>query len=300
MISINDFKKITLDDKELFDKHYKKYPPVHSDYVFTTLVSWMDYADYHYTFCDNCLIIYSNINKTIRFRPPAGKRKKETFDKVIDLAKKQDVDYPLGVIDLETKKWMEKNYPRIEFEPHRAFFDYVYLSSDLSELKGSAYSKIRNRLNKFVKQNTYSVENISETNFEDIKKFLRRWCLWKDCESDPVLKYEKKAILFSMDNFFNLNLSGIAMRVNDKIEAIAVYEKMNNDTAVVHYEKGSPDYDGIYKAINKETAKIIQKDCKFINRESDMGISGLRKAKMSYNPHYMIEVYHIGKKGIIV
>ncbi len=298
MLSIDDFRKITLDDKILFDRHYKSYPPFHSDNVFTTLVSWMDYADYHYVFYKNHLIIFSNIDDKIRFRPPSGKRKKEVFDDVISLAKNQDVDYPLGVIDIETKKWMKNTYPNINYKSHRAYFDYIYLSSDLAELKGTSYSKIRNRLNKFKKNNEYSTEPISENNLDEIKKFLKRWCLWKDCESDPILKYEKKAILFSIRNFFDLKLSGIIIRVYGKIEAISVYEKMKNDTAIVHYEKGSPDYDGIYKAINQESAKIIQNNYKFINRESDMGISGLRRAKMSYKPYRMIEVYHIDKKGI--
>ena len=134
----------------------------------------------------------------------------------------------------------------------------------------------------------------------EIHEFLKRWCLWKDCESDPILENEKKAILYSMKHFFDLNLSGITIRINDAIESIAVYEQMNPDTAVVHYEKGSPDYDGIYKTINQETAKILMNDFKFINRESDMGIPGLRKAKMSYKPHHMVEVYTIDKQSIMV
>ena len=131
-----------------------------------------------------------------------------------------------------------------------------------------------------------------------VKEFLKRWCLWKDCESDPLLKHEKKAIIFSMDNFFKLNLEGIVIKINDKIEAISVYEKMNNDTAVVHYEKASPYYDEIYKAINNETAKRLRIKYRFINRESDMGITGLKKAKMSYKPDHMAELYHLKKESL--
>ena len=101
-----------------------------------------------------------------------------------------------------------------------------------------------------------------------------------------------------MDNFFKLGLSGLAIRINNRIEAISVFEKYSFDTAVVHYEKGSPDYDGIYKAINQETANILQKDVRFINRESDMNIPGLRKAKMSYRPDHMIKVFHLCKENI--
>lgn len=298
MLSINDFQKITLEDKRLFDEHYSKYPPVHSDNLFTTMISWIDYANYHFIFLHDNLIVYSKIHNQIRFRPPSGQFKKDIFDQVLELAKIQESDYPFGVVDLKTKEWMSKTYPKIRFEEHRDFYDYVYLSKDLAELKGSPYSKIRNRLNKFKRNYFYTTEKISENNFDEIREFLKRWCLWKDCDSDPLLKNEKKAILFSMNHFFDLGLSGIALRINDNIEAISVFEHMSSDTSVIHYEKGSPDFDGIYKAINMEAAKILQKNYTYINRESDMNLPGLRKAKMSYHPHHMVEVFHIDKHNI--
>ena len=298
MLSIDDYAPIELDDKEVFDKHYEKYPPIHSDNIFTTLISWKDYANYCYTMLDGNLLILSNINNRIQLRPPSGKISKEIFDQILKLAKELDSDHPLGVIDNSTKEWIEKHYPKLEPIPNREYFDYIYLSSDLAELEGSDYRKIRNRLNKFKKNFEHTFEEINEENFSEVKEFLKRWCLWRDCESDPVLESEKKAILYSMEHFFDLKLSGIAIRIHDNIESIAVYEKMNPETVIVHYEKGSPDYDGIYKAINQETAETVQKCAKYINRESDMGIDGLRKAKISYRPHHMIEVFSIKKDNI--
>ena len=298
-LSIDDFKPIELEDKHLFDKHYAKYPPVHSDNLFTTMISWREYGKYHYTISEDNLIIMSKVKNQIQFRPPSGKRKKDVFDKVLKLVKEQTSNYPFGLIDTQTKDWLSEHYPKLEFIPRRQFFDYVYLASNLAELPGSDYSKIRNRLNKFKRNFDYTVEKISKENIDEIGEFLKRWCLWKDCESDPLLENEKKAILYSMSHFFELELSGITMRINGNIETIAVYEGMSPDTAVVHYEKGSPDFDGIYKAVNQETAKILQTDFTFINRESDMDLPGLRKAKMSYRPHHMIEVSHIDKKDLL-
>ena len=300
MLSLDDFKPITIDDKELFDRHYKLYPPIYSDNVFTTLVGWKEYADYHFAFINENLIIYSNIDNQIRFRPPLGDFNKDVLDDVLAIAKRQNSDFPFGVVDFESKQKISKLYPNIKFIEHRNFFDYVYLSKDLAELSGSSYAKIRNRLNKFIKNYSYSVEIISEENMREVKEFLKRWCLWKDCESDRFLEYEKKAILYSIDNFYRLELSGIFIRIEDAIESIAVFEGISKDTAVVHYEKGSPDFDGIYKAINQETAKILQNKFKFINRESDMGIPGLRKSKLSYRPHHMIKVFHVDKDNIIM
>lgn len=300
MLSIDDFKPVTLEDKHLFDTHYERYPPVHSDNVFTTIISWMEYAKYHYAFLQDNLIIMTKLGNVLRFRPPIGKYHRGIFQQVLKLAKREKSDYPLGVIDTQTKDWLSKEYPKLEFDPHRDYFDYVYLTSDLAELSGAAYRKIRNRFNKFKRNYSYETEKIAEANMDEVRTFLKRWCLWKDCESDPLLENEKKAIMFSMANFFELELSGIAIRIDGKIEAISVYEQMNPDTAVVHYEKGAPDYDGVYKAINAETAKLIQKEFKFVNREPDMGLPGLRKAKMSYRPHHMVEVYHIVRDKILL
>ena len=298
MLSINDFKLVELKDKEIFDSYYKLYPQSHSDYLFTTIISWMNYAKYRFVIYKNNLIISTKIEDKVRFRPPIGTRNKDIFNELINLSKKSDADYPIGAIDSETKNWILKNYPKIPCYPNRDYFDYVYLSSDLADLEGSRYSKIRNRLNKFKRKYEYETEIISKENIDSIKDFLKRWCLWKDCESDPLLENEKNAVMFSMNNFFELNLEGIVIRINNEIEAISVYEKMNNDTAVIHYEKASPDYDEIYKAINNESAKILRKKYRFINREADMGIEGLRKAKMSYKPDHMVKLYQIDRSSI--
>ncbi len=298
MLSIDDFHPVTLEEKSIFEDIYSIYPPSHSDYVFTTMLCWMDYAHYRYARVGNAIVIMTTIHGKRRFRPPVGKRDKKVFHQVLQLAQKEDVDYPLGLIDRETKDWISRTYPRMICTPHRDYFDYVYLASDLAELKGTPYRKIRNRLNKFANSCTYTIERISEENIPEVKKFLTRWCIWRDCESDMLLEYEKRAVFFAMNHFSELQLSGVAIRIEGTIEAISIYEKMNPDTVVVHFEKGTPDHDGIYKAINWEVAKLVRDDATFINRESDMGIQGLRHAKMSYRPHHMVEVFHVAREHL--
>ncbi len=298
MLSLDDFKRIALEDKPVFDKHYAKYPPVHSDNLFTTMISWMEYSNYHYAVVDENIIIMTELDNKIRLRPPSGKQNVDLLKQVLTLAVREGSEEPFGVVDTKMKEWISKEFPRLKFFEHRDYFDYVYLASDLANLPGTNYAKIRNRLNKFKKNYEYTTELISEENMDEVDEFLKRWCLWKDCESDIVLENERKAIVYSMAHFFDLGLSGLVIRINGNIEALAVYEKMNPDTAVVHYEKGSPYFDGIYKAINMETAKILQKDFMFINREEDMGIPGLRQAKLSYRPHHMVEVFHVKKEDI--
>jgi hypothetical protein len=300
MLSLDDFKPLTLQDKPLFDNHYKKFPPFHSDQLFTTMISWNKYANYQYAFIKNHLTIMTTINNQVQFRHPIGMHDRDSSYQVLKLSKNVESNYPLGFIDHISKEYLTKNFPSLEFIPQRGYFDYVYLSSELANLEGEKFRKIRNRLNKFKKNYIYTTEDISKENNEEVRKFLKRWCLWKDCESDNILKNEKKAIMYSMKHFFDLDLSGLVLRVNEKIEAISVYEKMNEETVVIHYEKGSPYYDGIYKAINQEVAKRVCTKYRYINRESDMDAPGLRQAKMSYRPHHLVEVFAVNQKDIQV
>jgi hypothetical protein len=199
----------------------------------------------------------------------------------------------------ETKDWMSDLYPEIKITPNPDYFDYVYLASDLAELKGKKYLKIRNRLNHFNKRYAYDIEPVTDQNIEEIQTFLQRWCLWKDCESNPMLDNERIAVMYSMDNFFELGLSGIAIRIGPDIEAISVFEEMNPETAVIHFEKAMPDFDSIYQAVNNEAAKILAADYTYINRESDIGIEGLREAKKRYHPHHMEKVYYVDRENLL-
>lgn len=296
MLSLDDFQKIDLNDKPVFDRHYARFPPSYSGEVFTTMVSWCEYVEYRYALIENSIIIISNDKDETILHPPSGNFNIDLFKQVITLAKKEEII--LGFIKTSEKKLLAKQLPSLTFVEDRDFFDYVYRSSDLADLPGTNYGKIRNRLNKFIKNYAYTIEGLSEKNMEEVSEFLKRWCLWKDCKSNEVLENERKAILYSMSHFFDLGLSGLALRINDSIESIAVYEKINPDTVVVHFEKGSPDFDGIYKAINMETAQRVRHLVPFINREEDLGISGLRQAKLSYHPDHFIEVYYGTKESI--
>ena len=100
MLSMDDFQPITLDDKKTFDKHFEKYPPVHSDNVFTTLISWVNYSKYQYAIINDNLVICSNIKNKFQIRPPSGKKDKNFFDEVLKLAKKEGSEFPVAVLGI--------------------------------------------------------------------------------------------------------------------------------------------------------------------------------------------------------
>ena len=295
MLSFADFKPVSLSDRDFFRKHYQGYCQVHSDNTFTNMVCWNDYAHYRYAYVQDCIVLCSTIAEMTRYRPPIGPRNPELLADVLRLAAKSKEEYPFVILDPETREWIARLHPDLQFHAERKYFEYVYLASDLAELPGKKYLTIRHQLNKFQKTCMPQIEMISEENLGEIKDFLDLWCDWKDCDSDPVLASEKVAVSFALSHYEELQLSGIAIRANGKIGAMSFFEGQSRDTALVHFEKGLPDCKGIYRAVNAETAKILAHDYIYINRESDMGVEGIREAKTRYHPHHMVEVHLLNR-----
>ncbi|HSD57209.1 MAG TPA: phosphatidylglycerol lysyltransferase domain-containing protein [Methanotrichaceae archaeon] len=295
MLSNSDFRPVSLDDKDFFFEHYKRFPQAHSDNTFTNMVCWNHYAHYRFAFKEDNILLSSTIDGLTRYRPPIGPRNPDLLAEVMSLAARSSEDFPLVILDAESKEWISGLYPELNLYPERKYFDYVYRASDLAMLPGKKYSTIRHQLNQFQRNCEHTVEPITEDNATEVRGFLEEWCVWKDCDSEPVLANEKDALFFAISHFSKLSLSGLVIRVKGSIMAMALFEGQNINTAVVHFEKALLDCKGIYRAINAETAKFLVKDYIYINRESDMGIEGLREAKTRYHPDHMVEV-HLAKR----
>lgn len=293
MLTQDDFKPVTLADREFFTRHYKEYPQTHSDNTFTNMVCWNHYAHYTYAYIEKNIIIASTIGNITRFRPPIGPRNPALLRSVIRLASDVSDNVPINLIDPDTARWMRGICPGINLVPDRNSSEYVYRARDLADLPGKNYLTIRGQVNKFRRNCSHVVEPLVKENWEEVKRFLIEWCEWKGCEGDPVLAHEKDAVFFAIDHFDELPLRGLVIRVFSKVGAISMYERLNDDTALVHFEKGLPDCEGIYKAINVETATRLAKHFTYINRESDLGVTGLREAKMRYHPDHMVDVYSL-------
>src|SRR5208283_1829233 len=276
MLRQEDFRQVTLADRAFFERHYTLYPQSHSDNTFTNMVCWNQIAQYRYAYVNGNVILASTLAGVTRFRPPIGPR-----------------DTPLVLIDPATAQWIRELDPTLTLVPDRNHFEYVYRASDLAELTGKNYLKIRSQINKFRKNCSHTVEPITAGNRGEVMEFLVKWCEWKGCENDFVLAHEKEAVFFAIEHFTELSLRGLLIRVNSQVAAISLFERLNADTALVHFEKGLPDCEGIYKAINKETAAVLEKEVEYINRESDLGVAGLREAKMRYHPDHMVEVWSL-------
>lgn len=174
-------------------------------------------------------------------------------------------------------------------------FDYVYSAESLIKLSGRKYHSKKNHLNAFYK-NYPTAEYLPIT--EDIvtlcKIELNGWYKerLRDEPDDPMLGYERQAIIEVLNNFADMNLKGGAIRLDGRIIAFTFGEQLNRDTAVIHVEKADPNVRGAYPAINQNFVANEWSHLTYINREEDMGLEGLRKAKESYKPVKMIEKFN--------
>jgi hypothetical protein len=282
-LELEDLKPVGIEDKDLFKHLYSKFHPEHSDYLHGTMFTWRDYMTYSYTKVSGSIVIVGEHERNHYIRPPVGPLEKDVFQEIMDLSTEQGWNPIIAMIGGEMAEWMMQEFPNDNYD----------LSSDLANLPGKDYLKVRNYLNKFRKNNDHTVESISSNNIKEAKDFLIRWCEQKGCKDDPFLMHERQATFHALDDLFELDLQGLLIRVEGQVEAFSIFEEMRPDMAVVHYEKANFDLVGLYQAINNETARFLSDRYEFINRESDMGVPGLRRAKEKYRPHHMLEIYHV-------
>lgn len=298
MISRSDFRPVTLRDREEIEAHYARHPQSHSENNFTTMVCWAHYAHYEFAFDGDALVIASTIAGRRQYRCPTGTPEPGLWECVLALAAQEECEYPFVIPGEENIGAFREFYPEIPLHYQRDFAEYVYRAKDLAELSGKRFQSIRRSLNRFRQRCDYRVEDVESGNIAEVEEFMIRWCDWKDCDSNPVLASEREALLFAIRHFAALGLCGLMIRVGGEIGAIALYEPMNRDTILVHFEKGLPDCEGIYKAINAETARRVALSFTYINRESDLGIEGLREAKERYHPDHMVPLCFVRREDL--
>lgn len=172
--------------------------------------------------------------------------------------------------------------------PCRDLFDYVYSTEALIKLTGRRFHSKRNHINTFTSLYDYKYTSIGPHNIALLRKAADSLFTERDNED---LSDEYGAICTAIDAFEELGLSAGVITVDGKIVAYSIGEKMNHNTALIHTEKADRGYTGAYSIINRDFLREEFSDTLYVNREEDMGIEGLRKAKLSYNPIYFNEVY---------
>lgn len=291
-----EFKDFTIEDKELFDKYLLPYRFETSTYTFTTLLVWRKACEIQYTIYKDAMILKRmGHDGTTTFMQPLGYRKEDLRDIIGELQTykaEHHMDYLLKDVEEPFADELREVFgEEFTIEEDRDNFDYVYDRDRLVSLSGKILHKKKNHYNYFVKNNEYRDFRITEDNIELIVEAAKSWCKRHSCKG--YLLYELRSIIELLHNLDRLNLIGMAVSVNDRIVAFTIGERVSDDTAIIHVEKADSEVRGAYNYVNRTFAEKHLEGIKWVNREEDMGIEGLRHAKMSYEPARFAKKYMI-------
>ena len=280
-------RELNLGDKPAFDGIFAAKPPQHSAYTFTNIFAWREAA--HTTVSrlgDHVLVLYDLGDEMSCLEPLGEGAIRPMIDEAVRRSQRQMVFRRLS-----REAAAELEGSGFSIEPDRDNWDYVYSAEDLISLAGRKYDAKRNFIARAKSAIDYEYVRMDAGVAADCEDFADRWCDQRECDTVEGLRHERCAINQMLSNFEALGIVGGAIRASGAIVAFSLGEALKDDTLVIHVEKADIRIDGLYQLINNEFCIAEARPYKYINREQDLGIPGLRKAKESYHPVRMIETF---------
>ncbi|WP_321435973.1 phosphatidylglycerol lysyltransferase domain-containing protein [uncultured Bacteroides sp.] len=288
------YKDITLEDKEVITSITMNSDRKNCDLSFSNLCSWRFMYGTQFAIVDGFLVIKFDLNQKPAYMLPVGEGDlKKILESLIEDAETEGQPFLMYGICNNTKEEIENLMPhRFEFSSNRDYADYVYLRTDLAELKGKKYQSKRNHVNKFYKTySDYEYTPITSGRISECLRLEEEWCRANNCGQQNGLGNERKSLTYALNHFDELGLTGGILYVSGKIAAFTFGMPINQETFGIHVEKADTQIEGAYNIINQEFARHIPEQYIYLNREEDLGIEGLRKAKLSYQPAILLEKY---------
>lgn len=289
-----EFHRLDLARKEEYDRYFKNCGKG-CEYGFVNLYLW---GRQKAAFVDGYLVLFSQFHRRSVYPFPVGSGPlKPVLDAIIQDARERGIPCCLSSMSKEDCRNLEELYPgAFRFHPDRDSFDYVYDINDLAGLKGRKFQRKRNHLNRFRDAHPdCTAEVLTAENLPAAREMIDRWFadrLREDPHADFHL--EQLALSRALANMDKLALEGLVLVEHGQILAVTLGSPLSDTVFDVHFEKARMDVDGAYPAINCEFARYLRSrypNLRYLDREDDMGMEGLRKAKLSYNPAYMVEKY---------
>ena len=301
--------KITLEDRTFLEEYLGGFEYKASGLSYTSLYMWRKINQFTWkVFGDYlCIAAADNLEPEMGvsfMAPPLTKtgsynpvKLRQTILDAKEFFESKGEKFVMKLVPFHMLEILEEAMPgQLKFESDRPNYDYVYDTKELIELKGKKFHRKKNHLNYFLNNYEYEYRELTEDMAPEAMQFIREFNERKNLEDSherELLEMEEDAM---KEVFLHLKsvgyLTGVIF-IDGKIQALSIGGRLGKKTVTVHVEKANIEYRGLYQAINNEFCKHMAKDVKRINREEDMGLPGLRKAKLSYNPVKLIEKYTV-------
>jgi hypothetical protein len=282
---------LTLEDKDTLDRLFRQIEPRISEFTFANIYLFRKAHDYRLSKIDYTIVILGRGygGQGYFLLPPAGE---------FDLKLQVLLDDGLTMYGAE-KSLVERYLQRedLEIKTDRDNFDYLYSREELAELQGNRFHKKKNRVNYFSSRHDCRIEIFDERHLEGCLELLEIWeRVHREMDGGGSGAFEVEANGEALRMAQDLGIKGVVALVEGKVKAFALGERLNSDTSLCHFEKADPFLEGLYQLIDREFNRLLFTDCKYVNREQDLGLVNLRRSKLSYHPVELVEKYLIRKK----
>ena len=296
-----EFRDIELQDKEIIDRFFTNNPYRASETCFSNLFGWSHKYKTPYAVWRDFLHIQFTCNwGGCSYLSPFGRGDLAGAIEVLVADCGCPDRFEMSGVTEVMKEEIEKALPnRFKFTRRRALYDYIYTSKKLINLSGKRLQSKRNHINRFkAQQPDWQYISITENpdEVERCKEMSKKWYDINQATSDESLDFDYKATSVFLDNFEGMELRGGALEVDGEIIAFSLGAKLNKDTFDVHVEKAFASIQGAYPLINQQFVLNEASEFKYINREEDLGLPSLRKAKLSYRPDILLKKYIVKEK----
>ncbi len=297
-----EFAKITIESKPLIDSYYYKYGERSCQHSFAT--NFCLNAKYKDIFVEKDGVLYisreglDDDNYRTYLFPMCDRndrvKLRKAVEEIIEDARYYNKKVRFFTITKECKDILYELYQdRFIIEGNRDLYEYIFTTERIATLPGRIHQSKRNLINKLYKtyEDKIVIKTIEDADKEEIRKMYMSWIDDHTGDDVSILQNEMKEFDLAIDNYEKLNMIGIVIYIEGMLAGFNFGSIISNDTYDGMVQKGNIDYNGIYELLNKETAILIKDKIKYMNFEEDLGIEGLRKAKLIYDPEYMIEKY---------
>lgn len=296
------FKDIDIDAKDKLQPYFDMVDYEACEYCFATLYMWQHLYKTGYYIGDGFAVLIGEYEgDTFSILPLCSKDKlPQVIDFVLNYFESIESKLYFRGITQEIVDDLKEYYPgRFEYIEERDLFDYVYDAESMRTLAGRKNQKKRNHINYFLKEyeGRFEYKLLDKDNFDECLDLVKQWADNKEenNEYDEGMDDELIGIKKIFNNYdvlrSNVKIGGIY--VDGKLEAFTIGELLNPNMALIHIEKANPNIRGLYPFINQQFLVNEFSDVEFVNREEDLGIPGLRKAKLSYHPIRFVEKYTV-------
>ena len=304
-----NFRKLIPEDQSLLNEYIKDIDNYQTDFSVSTILLFQEFENPEISIDTKSIFIKGYMGGEETFFSPLCKLEdfNESMEKIIAYFKEKDKPYKILYIQKEyikefliykNIKTEEKFYENEGCIKEKEFIlfnsrndaEYIYLPKDLINLEGNKYRKIREKIRAFKKEykQNYEIVEYNENDYNGLQNLLNAW----NNEKNYNYINESKKLKYVIENKEKLEISIYLLKINNNVAGMTIIQVLQNNIGVIIFEKSHSKYRNANCILNLFEANYL-KNCRAISRQEDMGIEGLRQAKLSYRPFCLEKKFNL-------